>query len=344
MPKGVSMKIKWRKQKLTFVIIPEANRSIRRIRIPLPIVYFIPLAALALLSTLLILYIVHMHTVDFNSKLQMELAEDESIYKQTIASKDDTINGLQNDVISLSNQADQIKVKVEELKQLEIEILGITEPIAAKENPVSIASFETAEETANNDQASTGGALVDVHNDDISKLALDTASGFSNLESEMSQLMSSLSEAKDEIIEYQALMKITPSIWPTKSLKVTSTFGYRKDPFTRRPSLHTGIDIGGNYNDPVYATADGTVQFVGYDNAHGHNLIINHSNGLRTRYMHLNKKPSVNQGETVEKGQQIGLLGSTGRSTGPHLHYEIIKNGTQIDPKPYMQTARKGEN
>lgn len=337
------MKFKWPKKKLTFVIIPEANQSVLRFKIPNPILYFIAAALLSVIVGLFVLYIVHIHTLNSNNILQTELSEIDNKYNQILVSKDSTIEELQNDVINLSNQADEMIEKVEALKKLETEIKGITDPIASNENSVSIASIElpfsenheTASQSKDFKPLSVGGALINLHNDDILQLSSETGSDFVHLEQEMDTLLDSLSAAKTKIIEHQKIIRITPSIWPTNSKKVTSTFGYRKDPFTNRPSYHAGIDIGGKMNDPVYTTADGVVSFVGSDNSHGNNVIIDHSNGIRTRYMHLSKF-TVKKGEKVEKGQKIGQLGSTGRSTGPHLHYEIIKNGVQIDPKPYM--------
>ena len=86
----------------------------------------------------------------------------------------------------------------------------------------------------------------------------------------------------------------------------------------------------------------GKVVSTGKDIYHGNNIVIEHSKGLRTWYMHLNKI-LVNKGDSVEKGSSIGLVGSTGRSTGPHLHYEVLKNGESIDPKPYLKAIRKDE-
>jgi murein DD-endopeptidase MepM/ murein hydrolase activator NlpD len=128
------------------------------------------------------------------------------------------------------------------------------------------------------------------------------------------------------------------NIWPTESKKITSRFGYRRDPFTKRKSFHAGIDIGGQINDPVYATAAGKVVAAGYQRAMGYYVAIDHGNGLQTRYLHLNKI-LVRPGSLVEKGQRIALLGNTGRSTGPHLHFEIIKNGQLVDPLSYLQAA-----
>lgn len=97
---------------------------------------------------------------------------------------------------------------------------------------------------------------------------------------------------------------------------MTSPYGYRKDPFTKKLSFHRGIDIAGQLGDPVYAAAEGIVDSVGYDKLHGHNIIVEHTPGLRTWYMHLNSA-DVRKGVAVDKGQTIGKLGTTGRSTGP---------------------------
>jgi murein DD-endopeptidase MepM/ murein hydrolase activator NlpD len=127
----------------------------------------------------------------------------------------------------------------------------------------------------------------------------------------------------------------TPSIFPTKSTNVTSAFGYRKDPFTRRSAYHRGIDFAGDVDDPIYATAAGKVIRSGHHRSMGNYVFVSHGNGLETIYMHLNKV-LVHNGQEVKKGQIIGRLGSTGRSTGPHLHYEVHKHGKPVNPKKYL--------
>lgn len=180
-----------------------------------------------------------------------------------------------------------------------------------------------------------GGTLHDVNPEEIIKLAADTKETFLQLDELMEDLKLNLEEAKELALEYQHLMRITPSIWPTVSTRITSSFGYRRDPFTRRLSHHSGIDFGGKTGDPIYATADGKIIESSYDRALGNYIVIDHSNGLRTLYAHLSKR-LVSAGETVSKGDEIGKLGSTGRSTGPHLHYEVYKNGVPVNPKNYL--------
>lgn len=117
----------------------------------------------------------------------------------------------------------------------------------------------------------------------------------------------------------------------------TSSFGYRTDPFTGRASFHAGIDIAGDNGSPVYAAGAGTI--VTAENsggARGRYIVIEHPNGLQTWYMHLSKI-QAHVGQTVDKGEQIAELGSTGRSTGPHLHFQVVKKDKPVNPLPYIQ-------
>ncbi len=342
------MKIKWINRKLTFLIIPDANKSVLRMKISHIMLLFIPILFLSLIISLAILYFIHMNALDLKTKLQLQIADNENSYRQSmddfqqnISQKNLKIIELQNNVISLSNQAEEIKGKVEALKQLESEIKEITDPVVVKETQVKIASMEEDDMELGQDRA-IGGNMIPVSETSIDRLAKNTGSNFVTLEKETDLLFDSLLDAKELILEYNELMKITPSLWPTTSTRVTSTFGYRTDPFTRRPSLHNGIDIGGRTGDPIYATADGVVMTSAYDRYSGNHVIIDHSGGMRTVYMH-HSKNLVKKGDTVEKGDTIALLGSTGRSTGPHLHYEVIKNGKHVDPRPYMEAPGKDD-
>jgi septal ring factor EnvC (AmiA/AmiB activator) len=126
------------------------------------------------------------------------------------------------------------------------------------------------------------------------------------------------------------LANATPSIWPTHG-GLTSFFGGRSDPLTGEPAYHSGIDISAEKGQPVYATADGTVQSAGYTGDYGNLIVLKHAFGLSTRYGHLSGY-HVKAGDTVKRGDVIGYIGSTGRSTGSHLHYEILVNGQLMNP------------
>lgn len=117
---------------------------------------------------------------------------------------------------------------------------------------------------------------------------------------------------------------------------LSSRFGGRANPFTGAGSeFHTGLDFKGTTGDPVRATARGQVTVAGWQNGYGNHVQVLHANGYSTLYGHLSKV-SVRVGQTIEPGDEVGLLGSTGRSTGPHLHYEVLQNGQRVDPERYL--------
>jgi hypothetical protein len=126
----------------------------------------------------------------------------------------------------------------------------------------------------------------------------------------------------------------TPSIWPTNGF-VTSSYGNRTSPFTGRVQFHEGLDIAADFGTTVVAPARGRVVFVGMDGPFGRKVELDHGYGVRTHYAHLSKA-LVQRGQTVERGAPIAAVGSTGRSTGPHLHYGVEVNGRTADPTNYI--------
>lgn len=131
-----------------------------------------------------------------------------------------------------------------------------------------------------------------------------------------------------------AALTATPSIWPARGT-VTSSFGWRVSPFGDGNELHPGIDIAYTMGAPVVATADGEVIVSGSAGGYGNLVQINHGNGISTLYGH-NSQLAVKVGQTVKKGQVIAYAGSTGKSTGPHVHYEVRVNNTAVDPMKYL--------
>lgn len=130
------------------------------------------------------------------------------------------------------------------------------------------------------------------------------------------------------------LAAATPSLWPAHGW-VTGYFGQRSDPFTGEAGFHQGIDISTEKGQPVYATADGTTESASYSGDYGNLIVLRHGFGLVTHYGHLSAY-AVRPGQDVKRGQIIGYVGSTGRSTGSHLHYEILVNGKVLNPLQLM--------
>lgn len=133
--------------------------------------------------------------------------------------------------------------------------------------------------------------------------------------------------------------QVFPSGWPIKKGWISSYFGMRTDPFTGKRARHEGIDFAGKEGSPVVSVASGVVVFAGRRHGYGLLVEINHGNGYFTRYGH-NKAILVKSGERVEKGQTLAHMGSTGRSTGPHTHFEVLKDGRVVNPIKYIKASR----
>jgi murein DD-endopeptidase MepM/ murein hydrolase activator NlpD len=139
-----------------------------------------------------------------------------------------------------------------------------------------------------------------------------------------------LSSVRRDVDRRAALAASTPSIWPAHGW-LTGHFGGRSDPFTGEPGYHQGIDISTEAGQPVLATADGTIELAAYTGDYGNLVVLNHGFGLSTRYGHLSGF-AVKPRQRVKRGDVIGYVGSTGRSTGAHVHYEILANGDPMNP------------
>lgn len=140
----------------------------------------------------------------------------------------------------------------------------------------------------------------------------------------------------DSLSERQSLLLSTPSLKPTRGY-FTSRFGYRVDPINNRPTMHAGVDMAAPPGTPVYAPADGVVSYVGYESGYGKLVSIDHGYGVVTRFGH-NSRVFVEQGQKVHRWDVISAVGSTGKSTGAHLHYEVRIHGIAVDPMNYILT------
>ena len=129
-----------------------------------------------------------------------------------------------------------------------------------------------------------------------------------------------------------------PQVMPADIRNISSGFGYRRDPFSGRAAMHSGLDFRGPMGAPIHAAADGTVTFVGTKSGYGRVVEITHGDGMMTRYAHMSRFDS-RVGQQVAAGTVIGRIGNSGRSTGPHLHFEVHINGRAVNPRPFLETA-----
>lgn len=143
---------------------------------------------------------------------------------------------------------------------------------------------------------------------------------------------------EDLVVVSRLQNEVRPSGWPVKTGWISSVFGMRTDPFTGRRAIHEGIDFAAREGTSVQAVGAGIVTFAGVRSGYGKIVEVNHGNGYVTRYSH-NQRNLVREGERVYKGHPIATVGSSGRSTGPHLHFEVLYNGRVVNPQKYIQAA-----
>jgi murein DD-endopeptidase MepM/ murein hydrolase activator NlpD len=180
-------------------------------------------------------------------------------------------------------------------------------------------------------RASGGVSQPNAAISEIAKAAFSTPEDtFGVLRDLLRGLENRLRYVRRDVEQREALAGATPSIWPAHGW-LTGTFGGRSDPFTGEPGFHQGLDISTEKGSPVFATADGVVESASYTGDYGNLIVIQHEFGLTTRYGHLSAF-AVKPGQHVKRGDIVGRVGSTGRSTGAHLHYEILANGKLINP------------
>ena len=178
---------------------------------------------------------------------------------------------------------------------------------------------------------SLGGPLVESKDPRALAVVLDVDESFA----------ARIQRASSNMSDMRGLQKAIgglPLARPAAVGELSSSYGVRFDPFTHRPAFHTGLDFPGAYFTPIYATAPGTVSFTGVRSGYGNTVEIDHGSGVKTRYAHL-QGTSVTVGQRVGVGQRIGAMGSTGRSTGPHLHYEIWAAGRPQNPNRFLKAG-----
>lgn len=320
--------------RMTLLVLRDANQPVKQLQVSKPLVIAVPLIAILSISGLIIsLQIQSGQTI---GRLERDLQSQNLRFEAVVSDKDAAIQRLQNEVIALSGQSKEMMDRMERVTELEAELKKFIDKYGeqtgiAAENLTSLPT-----DPAEDGLLGVGGEFIAVHENEIEQLALDTQEQFAAMSQMLDEMESHVPATLKKAKQTQYKLSGTPTEWPTVSKRITSNFGYRTDPFTGRASFHAGIDIAGKIGDPVYAAGAGKVLTTAKDNSHGRYIVIEHPGGLQSWYLHLSKI-GVSEGDTVTKGQRIGSLGNTGRSTGPHLHFEIVKKDKTVDPLPYLQ-------
>ena len=237
-------------------------------------------------------------------------------------SKDETVQRdrfLRENLNVLARRLGEIQAKVIQLESLGERVSGLT----------GINS------TVPKGRSGTGGALVLAH--PLSMLELETT--LSSLELLTRERTDSMAVMESRLFDKKMRGMMVPTGEPVEHSVVGSPFGWRVDPLTGQSALHTGLDFQANHGTPILAAAGGVVVTQEYHSAYGNMVEIDHGNDLITRYAHA-AKTAVKKGDLIRRGQFIAEVGTSGRSTGPHLHFEVLVNGIPQDPQKFLNAGR----
>jgi murein DD-endopeptidase MepM/ murein hydrolase activator NlpD len=253
---------------------------------------------------------------------------------------------LQNREFYISSQLEEIQHQRKQIQEFANEINVLKDKLLALNNFEKkiriIANIEKSDESGN--LFGVGGSIPDDLDAQI-PLKEKHNSLMRDMHKQVEQLSLASETQKEEfesllksLEDQQNLLASTPAIRPiSRSVKswITSRFGYRISPFTKRRELHKAYDIAARKGTPILATADGVVTFTGKKGNYGKIIVIDHGHGMKTRYGHC-QKFLKKRGDKVKRWEPIALLGNTGRSTGPHVHYEVHLNGIPVNPEKYI--------
>ncbi len=315
---------KTKKRAFTVMVIPHRGEKVRSIRLP---TVLLPVSGIILLGLIIALagwsksYIALREEAVRTTELASELgAENRKLNEEVDLLARETAD-LKERVSGLHKLGVKITEIIDDTDPEEIETLGAflgekTPPTGGEEGAPADLKRTLLESRGGNEQVG------------------ETAGNIVLLQSVLPEQKEALQRLIKEAEEYRCELEATPSIWPAQG-RVSSTYGLRTHPITGRREFHYGLDIAAPMGDPVFAAARGEVTEAAYRRGLGNVIIIEHGYSYSTLYAHLSAF-HVEEGDHVEKGEEIGCIGSTGFSTGPHLHYEVHQNGAPVDPEKFL--------
>jgi murein DD-endopeptidase MepM/ murein hydrolase activator NlpD len=297
-------------KKSAIIFLPGGSNKVRKINTPIKLIFL--LASLIPVIALGIGWLI----IDYR-KTKTQIPELNYLRKENRTQKTRLITMIKN-----INQINQRMGKLQEFER-KLRIITNLEPSGEYNQYLSLGG-------SNIISLKSDYQLQEVHKGLIHQMH----KSLENLETEIEMTSISQIELSNFLKEQKSILVRTPSICPTDGW-FSSGFGYRISPFTNQREFHKGLDIGNNIGTPVIAPADGLAVFVGKEGSLGKMIAINHRHDLMTRYGHLHKF-LVKKGQYVKRGQIIAEMGTTGRATGPHLHYEVHLNGVSVNPFSYI--------
>lgn len=314
--------------RVTLNLVPHSRGSVRSFRFPRIVLFLLSIGLLGYLVSITYFYY---NYLDRYQQARTTIVELQELKVENMALK----TGL-NQVVKETEEMKKVLLELEK-KGADIEALisdtSIDEPQMQTRNLV-LFNYQLFDDNIN--PLGGGGELLET---DGFELLSRIRGELRMLRMELPLQETALDGLEHDVEDYNALARATPTGWPLNDDGkgyVSSNFGLRKDPVTNQTSFHEGLDIGVWYGTPVIATADGKVTFADWKGSYGRVVYIDHGYGFLTKYAH-NSKLVVQQGEMVKRGDIIAYSGNSGKSTGPHLHYEVRINGVPKNPRDFVK-------
>jgi murein DD-endopeptidase MepM/ murein hydrolase activator NlpD len=303
----------------TLMIVPEGlHARVQRVQIPKKGVWALGLVALGACMGLTALVVHYAYVVDAVFEAQ-DLRAENARLKERLA--------------VVTAKVDDVDSHLADLRSFDEQLRSMTGLADTKRTP----GMGPGTPGSGGTNRSNFAFAVPLAGEDAATIQLRDAlldSRMAGLSAEAQRQMGSLAELVDHFAEREVELRTTPSVTPAKGL-LTSSFGSREDPFTGGSSMHSGLDIANTPGTDIVASADGVVVLAGENGEYGNCVVIDHGRDTKTLYGHL-QRLIVKVGQQVKRGEHIGYMGTTGRSTGTHLHYEVRLNNVPVNPRKYI--------
>ncbi len=294
------------KKKLTFMLVPHSTGISHQVRIPVAAIWLSIAGAAILVFASFFLSAAFFSDKVNESELEQLRAENEELREK---------------YQEIRWNLNEVEERYQELvdKETKIRMLFNLPEVDAEERQLGVGG-PASPEFAQMSEAGREAVITEQQVDRLLTLSKYELEKYGEVESQLANIKQRLDH--------------TPSIWPAKGW-LSRGYGMKYDPFTGMKQMHRGLDLANRTGTRIIATADGRVKYVGRNGGMGKTIVIDHGYGFVTRYAHLSDY-KVKRGQRVKRGDVIALMGSTGYSTGPHLHYEIIRNGKSLDPRDFI--------
>lgn len=297
----------------TVIVVPDTNAEVRRYRVRKNFLVQV-VGAVGVLAVLITAGTVHYF------KVAKDASENRYLREENLA--------LQAQLKTIRERVDHIGHTLDRVERFDQKLRALT----LLSDPQRNLAMGPLESEPGSQVPSSGDNQFARLTSTVNPAAL--SSKLDRLSAEATRQEQNLQELQAYFQDQKSLLASIPSVWPTRGW-VTSDFGHRLDPYTADRVMHAGLDIAAPHGKEVVAPSDGTVVFAGLEGGYGNVLVIDHGYGIKTRYGHL-ASISVKAGDKVMRGQKVAAVGNTGRSTGPHLHYEVRVNGVAQNPRKFI--------